>query len=264
MLTTLIKCFFREMPEPAITFDLYENFLNASGMPSRLFLPLSHFRSGGHGGEDPLSVDHDRPPPEVQPGPPRPAHVPPGPSGPPGIRQQNGGLQPRSHLRPLHPPPARHRPRPGLWFALYPLSRRVQEQLADVSRQAVCVQTLIEEKLRQYKATLNNIVELENASHKVSVNLQRIEEHQQKEEKPPNMGTAKMLFEEQLDFLGKEKYAHLREADQTLSGNVCYKSCRRWPPWPPRKICRPRRTSPRATPTRNTPWTWRVRRSSGF
>ena len=76
-----------------------------------------------------------------------------------------------------------------------------------MSRQAVCVQTLIEEKLRQYKATLNNIVELENASHKVSVNLKRIEEHQQLEEKPPNMGTAKLLFEEQLDFLGKEKLA---------------------------------------------------------
>ncbi|PIO53480.1 hypothetical protein TELCIR_25184 [Teladorsagia circumcincta] len=42
-----------------------------------------------------------------------------------------------------------------------------QEQLNDVTRQAICVQTLIEEKLRQYKATLINIVELEDASQKV-------------------------------------------------------------------------------------------------
>jgi hypothetical protein len=36
---------------------------------------------------------------------------------------------------------------------------------------------LIEEKLRQYKDTLNQIVELEHASEKVSENLRRIEEH---------------------------------------------------------------------------------------
>lgn len=32
VLTTLVKAFLREMPEPLITFDLYENFLNVSGM----------------------------------------------------------------------------------------------------------------------------------------------------------------------------------------------------------------------------------------
>ncbi|ETN79349.1 phorbol esters/diacylglycerol binding domain protein [Necator americanus] len=31
VLTTLVKSFLREMPEPLITFDLYENFLNVSG-----------------------------------------------------------------------------------------------------------------------------------------------------------------------------------------------------------------------------------------
>lgn len=31
VLTTLVKSFLRELPEPLITFDLYENFLNVSG-----------------------------------------------------------------------------------------------------------------------------------------------------------------------------------------------------------------------------------------
>ncbi|VDO40590.1 unnamed protein product [Onchocerca flexuosa] len=30
VITTLVKAFFRELPEPLITYDLYENFLNAS------------------------------------------------------------------------------------------------------------------------------------------------------------------------------------------------------------------------------------------
>uniref|UniRef100_A0A1I7XHA6 Mediator of RNA polymerase II transcription subunit 4 n=1 Tax=Heterorhabditis bacteriophora TaxID=37862 RepID=A0A1I7XHA6_HETBA len=88
-----------------------------------------------------------------------------------------------------------------------------QDQLNDVSRQAICVQTLIEEKLRQYKATLINIVQLEDASQKVSANLRRIEEHQKSEEDPVvhNIGTAKQLFEEQLDFLGRQKERLLQE-----------------------------------------------------
>ena len=52
-----------------------------------------------------------------------------------------------------------------------------QEQLLDVQKQVICVQTLIEEKLRQYKATLNQIVEIEQASEKVTENLRRIDAH---------------------------------------------------------------------------------------
>lgn len=44
-----------------------------------------------------------------------------------------------------------------------------QEQLMDVQKQAVCVQTLIEEKLKQYRSTLTQIVELEHASEKVGM-----------------------------------------------------------------------------------------------
>lgn len=103
-------------------------------------------------------------------------------------------------------------------------SIHAQDQLSDVTRQAVCIQTLIEEKMKQYRATLINIVQLEDASEKVrsvlsilfssfdfevSENLRRIEEHQQQsqEEDHPSSGmdTAKQLFTEQLDFLGRQK-----------------------------------------------------------
>jgi myosin-9 len=118
-----------------------------------------------------------------------------------------------------------------------------QEQLQDVQKQAMCVQMLIEEKLKQYKDTLNQIVELEHASEKVSENLRRIEgkdvkmslimliEHrrssaasaelravQERAElalaecqqiaasgSQPNIETARQLFSEQLEFLDNEK-----------------------------------------------------------
>ena len=31
VLTTVLKCFFRELPEPLLTFELYDEFLQASG-----------------------------------------------------------------------------------------------------------------------------------------------------------------------------------------------------------------------------------------
>lgn len=43
-----------------------------------------------------------------------------------------------------------------------------QDQLRDVNRQAICVQALIEEKLRQFRMTISQIVNLECASEKVS------------------------------------------------------------------------------------------------
>lgn len=46
-------------------------------------------------------------------------------------------------------------------------SVHAQEQLRDVNRQAICVQALIEEKLKQYKSTLTQIVTLEGVGAKV-------------------------------------------------------------------------------------------------
>lgn len=46
-----------------------------------------------------------------------------------------------------------------------------QDQLINVQKQAICVQTLIEEKLRQYCKMLNEIIEIENASEKVKFNF---------------------------------------------------------------------------------------------
>lgn len=42
-----------------------------------------------------------------------------------------------------------------------------QDQLRDIERQAICVQALIEEKLRQFRSALTEIVSLETATEKV-------------------------------------------------------------------------------------------------
>lgn len=119
----------------------------------------------------------------------------------------------------------------------------VQEQLLDVQKQVVCVQTLIEEKLKQYHSTVTQIVELEHASETVTENLRKIDQHRRTSENsddtaPPagtsmsskssannerepsatpiaprtrstsasNIESARQLFVEQLDFLDKEKF----------------------------------------------------------
>lgn len=81
---------------------------------------------------------------------------------------------------------------------------------------------MIDDKLRHCQETLTQIVELENASEKVAENLRKIEERRAASlplptsEKdvnadstsqivPANMEAARLLFEEQLDFLSKEK-----------------------------------------------------------
>ncbi|KAK6055984.1 RhoGAP domain protein [Cooperia oncophora] len=184
VLTTLVKAFLREMPEPLITFDLYENFLNVSEVDDL----IERGRC--------LAVMIDL------------------------LPKTNRGLLDRLmfHLARVAHQEAVNKMGPSnlaLIFGPCILRRQdnvhAQEQLNDVSRQAICVQTLIEEKLRQYKATLINIVELEDASQKVSANLRRIEEHQRLDEAVENIGTAKQLFEEQLDFLGRQKERLLQE-----------------------------------------------------
>ncbi|CAI4221277.1 unnamed protein product [Auanema sp. JU1783] len=187
VLSTLIKSFFREMPEPLITFDLYENFLNVSEVEDS-------FERGRC-----LSVMIDL------------------------LPKHNRSLLDRLmfHLARVAHQEAVNKMGPSnlaLIFGPCILRRQetvhAQEQLNDVSRQAICVQTLIEEKLRQYKTTLISIVQLEDASQKVSANLKLIEEHRQQSEEeqiPSNIGTAKQLFEEQLDFLGKQKERLIQE-----------------------------------------------------
>ncbi|KAK6730480.1 hypothetical protein RB195_007130 [Necator americanus] len=184
VLTTLVKSFLREMPEPLITFDLYENFLNVSEVDDGLERQRC------------LAVMIDL------------------------LPKSNRGLLDRLmfHLARVAYQEAVNKMGPSnlaLIFGPCILRRQdsvhAQEQLNDVSRQAICVQTLIEEKLKQYKATMINIVELEDASQKVTANLQRIEEHQRLETVAQNIGTAKQLFEEQLDFLGRQKERLLQE-----------------------------------------------------
>lgn len=184
VLTTVIKAFFREMPEPLITFDLYENFLHVSEVKDLtervgcLAVMMELLPKSNRSLLDRLMYHLARV-----------AH------------QEAVNKMSCSNL--------------ALIFAPCLLRRNetvhAQEQLNDVSRQAVCVQTLIEEKLKQYKNTILNIVQIEDASHKVSRNLKLIEEHSKDDTKPENIGTAKQLFEEQLDFLGREKERLLQE-----------------------------------------------------
>ncbi|VDK27731.1 unnamed protein product [Gongylonema pulchrum] len=80
-------------------------------------------------------------------------------------------------------------------------AQHAQDQLRDVTRQAICVQALIEEKLRQFRLTLTQII---------VENLRLIEEHKVSaalETRRPaaNFETARLLFLEQLNFLDNEK-----------------------------------------------------------
>lgn len=204
VLTSLVKAFFREMPEPLITYELYENFVNVSDVKE----PGERIRC--------LRVMVDL------------------------LPKINRSLLDRLmyHLaRVAHQESVNRMTASNLSVIFAPCILRrsqsvhAQEQLMDVQRQAVCVQTLIEEKLRQYRGTLSQIVELENATEKVSENLRKIDEHRRssgssqeanREEQQPStsaqqaptqqqskavsgMETARQLFEEQLDFLELEK-----------------------------------------------------------
>ncbi|VDO43267.1 unnamed protein product [Brugia timori] len=94
---------------------------------------------------------------------------------------------------------------------------RAQDQLRDVERQAICVQALIEEKLRQFRSTLTEIVSLETASEKIVENLRLIDEHKDSVKKEmhtsneQHLETARQLFVEQLEFLDSEKEKLIQE-----------------------------------------------------
>jgi len=207
VLTNLVKAFFRELSEPLITHELYENFINVSEVKEAsdrvrcLSVMVDLLPKANRCVLDRLMYHLARV-----------AH------------QESVNRMSASNLAVIFAPCILRRN--GCVHA--------QEELQDVQKQAICVQTLIEEKLRQYRATLTQIVELENASEKVSENLRRIEEHRrssgsgtsedgksktsveaagsaeaqstgQRQVSPSNIETARMLFEEQLDFLDKEK-----------------------------------------------------------
>ncbi|KAE9418712.1 hypothetical protein Angca_008849 [Angiostrongylus cantonensis] len=198
VLTTIVKAFLREMPEPLITFDLYENFLNVSEVDDItergrcLAVMIELLPKSNRGLLDRLMfhlarVAHQEAVNKM--GPSNLAII----FGPCILRRQDG-----VHAQVVS----------SLVIASCGDERDdygVQEQLSDVSKQAICVQTLIEEKLKQYRMTVFNIVELEDASQKVYANLRRIEEHQHLDSVVQNIGTAKQLFEEQLDFLDQQK-----------------------------------------------------------
>ena len=137
------------------------------------------FRHRAAGREAQVSVSNGGITAEESQGPTRQVDVSFGSSRPSATSQQNGSVQSGRHLRPL-PPPSRS--------AQYPCSGTVTrcQQTGSVSPLSFsftyqsnhtlstafrCVQILIEEKLRQYRAAVSQIVQLEDATEKVITNL---------------------------------------------------------------------------------------------
>nr|CAD2192435.1 unnamed protein product [Meloidogyne enterolobii] len=236
VLTSLIKAFFRELSEPLIIPDLYENFVNISEIKETnervrcLRAMMDMLPKGNKCVLDRLMYHLARV-----------AH------------QESVNKMSASNLAVIFAPCIVRRN----------TTVHAQEQLMDVQKQAICVQTLIEDKLHHLQETLSQIVELEGATEKVTENLRRIEEHRRAstgtmiptlsstdsttnenkdtlitpkistttkiistnlnnneeekknnltiKEKEKNIETAKQLFEEQLDFLDKEKAKLIQE-----------------------------------------------------
>uniref|UniRef100_A0AAF5RX01 Uncharacterized protein n=1 Tax=Wuchereria bancrofti TaxID=6293 RepID=A0AAF5RX01_WUCBA len=189
VITTLVKSFFRELPEPLITYDLYENFLNASEVQDSaervrcLTVIIELLPKCNRSVLERLLYHLAR-----------------------VANQESVNKMGAANL--------------ALIFAPCILrtnqTLRAQDQLRDVERQAICVQALIEEKLRQFRSTLTEIVSLETASEKIVENLRLIDEHKDSVEKKMHMSsehfeTARQLFVEQLEFLDSEKEKLIQE-----------------------------------------------------
>ncbi|EJW83037.1 hypothetical protein WUBG_06052 [Wuchereria bancrofti] len=185
VITTLVKSFFRELPEPLITYDLYENFLNASEVQDsaervRCLTVIIELLPKCNRSVLERLLYH--------------------------LARESVNKMGAANL--------------ALIFAPCILrtnqTLRAQDQLRDVERQAICVQALIEEKLRQFRSTLTEIVSLETASEKIVENLRLIDEHKDSVEKKMHMSsehfeTARQLFVEQLEFLDSEKEKLIQE-----------------------------------------------------
>ncbi|VDK70855.1 unnamed protein product [Litomosoides sigmodontis] len=190
VITTLVKSFFRELPEPLITYDLYENFLNASEVQESaerircLSVIVELLPKCNKSVLDRLLYHLAR-----------------------VANQESVNKMSAANL--------------ALIFAPCILrtnqALRAQDQLRDVERQAICVQALIEEKLRQFRLTLTEIVSLEAATEKIAENLRLIDEHRGSVEKGiqassnEHLETARQLFVEQLEFLDSEKEKLIQE-----------------------------------------------------
>ncbi|KAL3997136.1 Myosin head (motor domain) family protein [Acanthocheilonema viteae] len=189
IMTTLVKSFFRELPEPLITYDLYENFLNASEVEESaerircLSVIVELLPKCNRSVLDRLLYHLAR-----------------------VANQESVNKMSAANL--------------ALIFAPCILrtnqTLRAQDQLRDVERQAICVQALIEEKLRQFRLMLTEIVSLETASEKIVENLRLIDEHKGSVEEEiqtssEHFATARQLFVEQLEFLDGEKEKLIQE-----------------------------------------------------
>ncbi|KAF8367210.1 hum-7 [Pristionchus pacificus] len=175
VLTTLVKSFLRELSDPIMSYDLYENFLNVSEVEDAaerircLTVMVDLLPKHNKCVLDRLIYHMAR------------------------IAHQDSVNRMNAHNLALIFGPCLMRRKESV---------HAQDQLQDVNRQAICVASLVEEKLRQYRETLNNIVELEGATEKVTQNIRLIDE---KSGGMKKVEAARQLFVEQLDFLDRHK-----------------------------------------------------------
>ncbi|TKR95998.1 hypothetical protein L596_010082 [Steinernema carpocapsae] len=199
VLTTLVKAFFRELAEPLISYDFYGNFMGVSEVKdqserARCLTGMVDMMSKHNNSVLNRLMYHL-------------ARV---------ASQESVNRMGSSNLALIFAPCIMRRE-----FVVH-----AQDQLQDINKQAICVQTLIEEKLKQYKLTLTQIVEVEQATQKVAENIRRIDEHRRSsatsEEgcksgdlkaatSQSNMERSRLIFVEQLDFLDKQKEKLIQE-----------------------------------------------------
>lgn len=147
VLTSVLKSFFREMPEPLLTFELYDEFLRASELSqmedriNTLFALLKKLPKPNYDLMERLVF-----------------HL---------VRVALHEDKNRMNANSL-----------AIVFAPCILRtnkmRQVQESLHDISRQTLCLETIILEQMKKVKETLSNIESVDTATHSFSYRLNSI------------------------------------------------------------------------------------------
>lgn len=147
VLTSVLKSFFRDLPEPLLTFELYDEFLRAAELSQQedrintLFALLKKLPKPNYDLMERLVF-----------------HL---------VRVALYEDKNRMNANSL-----------AIVFAPCILrtnkNRQVQESLNDISRQTLCLETVIQEQMKKVKETLNNIESVDSATHSFSVRLNSI------------------------------------------------------------------------------------------
>lgn len=147
VLTSVLKSFFREMPEPLLTFEMYDEFLRASELSQQedrintLFAHLKKLPKPNYDLMERLVFHLVRV----------------------AICEDKNRMNANSLAIVFAPCILRTNK-----------TRQVQESLHDISRQTLCLETIILEQMKKVKETLSNIESVDAAEHSFSVRLNSI------------------------------------------------------------------------------------------